>query len=187
MDTSQDCDESGLCAEIRELKFGPNARSVAWSPRWSLLADASPLVTGHSLLVTARHIPRLSALRKYEFSRLSDQIDLFIRQFEAKFDSDVLLVEHGSSDNRQKLDCVRHAHLHVVPLPARLPSRSLDVVCAQYFEWLVVVRRWTDVLSGSECHPALYLGKARRSVYDRPTNAWSSADIETANRIASRD
>ena len=80
-----------------------------------LLVDESPLLLGHCLALTHSHVTssgRLDSEAFREFRKFLESCEALIRD---ACDSGTCLVEHGAGDEQATWDCVRHAHVHVVP------------------------------------------------------------------------
>lgn len=117
------CDESGLCEEINQIAVErePNGRCVYVGPHWALLVDISPIAVGHCLVTQFEHLPRSTLLGRSLYLERAKEVDHMRRSLEAA-GSDVVIVEHGSSDRGGLGDCVRHAHVHLCPIPTRSSS-----------------------------------------------------------------
>jgi diadenosine tetraphosphate (Ap4A) HIT family hydrolase len=137
------CDDSGLCAELDQLvRQGKRSRrSVEVGTGWTTLVDVAPLAVGHILFTAAAHIPRFAVLPDAERSNMDADLDAVVERLGHQYDGDVLVVEHGSSDRPARHDCVRHAHIHLVPVKAS-EQRSAD---AAFLRCASAVRRFDDV------------------------------------------
>jgi diadenosine tetraphosphate (Ap4A) HIT family hydrolase len=120
-----------LCDEIRNedalsLRLGiydaPGDRIIDESENFVLIPDISPIVPGHSLIVTRSHstcfarLPNQIMAEFVEFKRRS--IAFVTQHFSRPF-----LFEHGSGSATPKSGaCIHHAHLHLIPV--RIPLRD---------------------------------------------------------------
>ena len=116
-----------LCDELQgdsplstRIGLSANVKSniLLESELFVLIADISPLVQGHSLLIPKEHYPSFARLPNAYVEELRhfrrDCIAFISRQFCTPF-----LFEHGSGFLEPKSGaCIHHAHLHVLPLAA---------------------------------------------------------------------
>lgn len=129
--TLGECDDSRLCHELsgsrKNIAFyeiyqgDPATRLIDQSPNFALLADISPLVEGHLLLVPKRHFNNfgLCALEPTLASELSDFREISLELVQARY-GPVTILEHGSSPYMGPTACVTHAHWHLVPNAERI-------------------------------------------------------------------
>lgn len=108
------CDESGL-------GDAPNApedrdRLVLAEDHAVLLVDVSPLVLGHCLVVPREHLPRTARLNDEAYAGVQRVVERGRDIVRRTLNSNVMVVEHGASDARTPFECVRHVHLHLVPV-----------------------------------------------------------------------
>lgn len=128
------CRGSDLCNEIagrRDVSFNrvyegePASRVIAADEVLLLLADMSPLVAGHLLLVPKQHY--------YSFAQVladhQSHVNRFLRQFcplyEDTFGAPSIL-EHGSSEEVDHSACITHAHWHIIPTYGALIKAQLS-------------------------------------------------------------
>ena len=119
------CDEvqnrSPLSVRAR-LCDDPRANFLLESRSLLLLPDISPLVPGHSLLITKEHFA--------SFAQAPEDCGEELRTFKVECAALVaskysapLLFEHGSASSRPRSGaCVHHAHIHFLPLVAPVES-----------------------------------------------------------------
>lgn len=97
----------------------------------SLLADASPVLPGHSLFVpSSRHVSRFTLS---DPKALSAALDDFANRVSAQ--SNVVFFEHGGFSCLRHGLCSEHAHLHAVPVPAISMRDLLPVVRRKGGRW----------------------------------------------------
>ncbi len=111
------------CPFCRELQSGrlPDfckadiaSRILHETPRFVVMADISPLVPGHVMIVPKNHILCYGAVEdtaRDEFSGLVNATRTILREH---YGPSVIL-EHGTSSLEPVADHVTHAHLHIVP------------------------------------------------------------------------
>ena len=126
------CDRSDFCYEFsggKETEFrqtypeGPESRVLLESQHFLAVADVSPMLVGHCLIVPRQHAYSVAELMTSESSELPKFLELFLGRY-AKAFGPYSLFEHGSTKATNPAACVTHAHLHVVPLqPDLLSSR----------------------------------------------------------------
>lgn len=126
------CDPSDLCSELSgstETEFrrvyggDPASRILLSHGSLRVLADLSPLVEGHLLILPVQHdlsFAQFTAAHPDELSFLGSLLLPVYRRIYG----DVTYLEHGSSSDMRGAACINHAHLHVLPL------RTADVVTA---------------------------------------------------------
>lgn len=130
VDVAHTCDSSGLCEEVDTVDHSP--RVVTTGSVAALLADEAPLVRGHCLVLTRRHVPRSSLLSTSEYVQLGEFVHQSRRIVEDVTREATITVEHGAADGRSVWDCVRHAHVHVVPADLRLTGPSIDEIASAF-------------------------------------------------------
>lgn len=118
------CEGADLCQEIakhpdtsfvRTYEGDPPDRLIAETGGFVLLADMSPLVVGHLLLLPKHHYYSFSAL----LPNLSGELQLLLRVIKRLYSrtfGEPLVLEHGSSNGSDGNACVTHAHWHLVPV-----------------------------------------------------------------------
>lgn len=129
MTTAIACDDSQLCHELAGERSGvafyevyannPQTRIVSESPNFALLADISPLVEGHTLLVPRDHYISFGGVPRPLWPELQDFTDMCIDLLSTKYSAPTVL-EHGSSRSMANSPCISHAHWHVVPGAERI-------------------------------------------------------------------
>jgi diadenosine tetraphosphate (Ap4A) HIT family hydrolase len=111
------------CPFCRELQSGSlpdfvdadiDSRILHETNRFVVMADISPLVPGHVMIVPKVHILCYGAVEdsaRDEFSGLMNAVRSILREY---YGPSVIL-EHGTSSLDPVADHVTHAHLHIVP------------------------------------------------------------------------
>jgi diadenosine tetraphosphate (Ap4A) HIT family hydrolase len=124
MASARTCEAADFCSEFagaadvsffRVYEGDPATRLIADREGLRLVADMSPLVLGHMLLMPVEHYlsfatvvhERVGAVRRM----LSWLKPIYLRTFD-RFS----ILEHGSSDDLPQSACITHAHWHIVPL-----------------------------------------------------------------------
>ncbi len=113
----------GNCPFCREIQGGklPDfvdadiaSRILHETDRFVVMADISPLVPGHVMIVPKAHILCYGAVEdtaRDEFSGLVNAV----RTILAEHYGPSVILEHGTSSLEPVADHVTHAHLHIVP------------------------------------------------------------------------
>jgi len=111
------------CAFCRELQSGRlpdfcdadiDSRILHETDRFVVLADISPLVPGHVMIVPKAHIlcyGDVEATARDEFSGIVSATRKIIKEHYGP----TVVLEHGTSSLDPVADHVTHAHLHIVP------------------------------------------------------------------------
>ena len=106
----------------RELKE-PVAASILWATQnFHVAVDVAPLVPGHLLIVSNRHLISMGQITTEEVRELS-QLKSFLREtITSCFAGGVVFMEHGSNCAVRAGSCIDHAHLHALPLHQELET-----------------------------------------------------------------
>jgi diadenosine tetraphosphate (Ap4A) HIT family hydrolase len=167
------CDQSGLCEEIEEI--GVSERLIYLSTVSALVVDAAPLVHCHSLLITRAHIPRTCLLPEHDFLALGKLVEESSEIVRKAAPGQVLVVEHGSGDAATPFDCVRHAHIHLVPCKSDAQESDIEVLVDRYLQvesylnprgWgslYGLLREMTDYLVLST-DAGIWIGRPKRAI-----------------------
>lgn len=118
------CVGADFCQELAggaETEFSrtyigdPESRIICRSLNLSLMADMSPLVAGHLLLVSNRHYLSFGEVLSDHDEEVGE---VFVHIFDryAETFGDPVVLEHGSSRSMDASACITHAHLHLLPL-----------------------------------------------------------------------
>jgi diadenosine tetraphosphate (Ap4A) HIT family hydrolase len=126
MASARSCEVADFCSEFagdadvsftRVYQGDPRSRLIVERDGLVLIADLSPLVTGHLLLLPARQYLSFAAVAREHLSTITSTIawllPIYIRTF-GKF----VILEHGSSEDIDHSACITHAHWHIVPIAA---------------------------------------------------------------------
>lgn len=120
------CGGADLCEELSgvdgtsfALTYGgdPPSRLISQTPSIRILADLSPLVVGHLLVVPVAHYLSFSELVGEHGAEVAGLLGDFLPRYRRVFGPPTIL-EHGSSADMTTSACVTHAHWHVLPVSA---------------------------------------------------------------------
>lgn len=143
------CDASDFCYELEGGKhttyarvYGPDRpdRVLHRGDGFSLLADMSPLMVGHCLLVPHKHYVSFG-----QAARVEPKLDTHFRSVAERYIAtfgELAVVEHGSSSDMRGSACILHAHLHLLPMPTQpiVDRISADGLIMQE------AKRWDDLI-----------------------------------------
>jgi diadenosine tetraphosphate (Ap4A) HIT family hydrolase len=112
------CDELAgdncLSAFLR-LYQSSESKLLAETNSLGLIADISPIVPGHLLIVTKEHFLSFGQASDLVWDELDD-IKRAAREILTKYYEPPFFFEHGSaSDFSSNGSCISHAHIHVIP------------------------------------------------------------------------
>jgi diadenosine tetraphosphate (Ap4A) HIT family hydrolase len=146
MITEVACQGADLCQELagstdtsftRVYRGDPPSRRIVSTSRFEVLADMSPLVVGHLLLLPRQHHLSFARVIADDYTELRSLLAWLIPRYAATFASPLVL-EHGSTEQMGRQACVTHAHWHIFPVSGdavdelleseELPYRDLDEV-----------------------------------------------------------
>ena len=111
------------CPFCRELQSGRlpdfcdadiDSRILHQTDRFVVMADISPLVPGHVMIVPKAHILCYGAVEDTARDEFSDIVNATRTVITERYGPPVIL-EHGTSSLAERGDHVTHAHLHIVP------------------------------------------------------------------------
>lgn len=148
------CDDSGLCDEMTAISRWREAseRCVYLGDAWALLVDASPIAVGHCLFSQFEHLPRSTLLGLSLYIQRATEAD-WVRQRMATPDTDIAMVEHGSSDRAGLGDCVRHSHWHLCPIPRLTRGvQSLMLSLATVLREAKIYSSWPSAYAAASRH-----------------------------------
>ncbi|MFY1699615.1 HIT domain-containing protein [Solwaraspora sp. WMMA2101] len=123
MTGSSACDGDELCDEFRPgggdtfaavYQGDPPSRTIASVPGLRLVADLSPLVVGHLLLLPERHHLSFGHLDAEPIAQVRAVVERLRPRYVATF-GQMAIMEHGSSTTTPS-GCITHAHWHVLPV-----------------------------------------------------------------------
>lgn len=133
MASARSCEAADFCSEfagVRDVSFfrvyegSPESRLIAESDGLYLIADMSPLVAGHMLMLPAEHHLSFATLAP-ERLRAVNRILAWLKPAYVRTFGQFAIVEHGSSDDLDHNACITHAHWHIVPLGAARLSQII--------------------------------------------------------------
>lgn len=114
-----------LLGEVDEVDFhrvymgDPPSRIILASENFAALADYSPLVAGHLLIIPKQPLLSLSAIPEDQWDEFID-IKSRVRAMLIERYTAPIFCEHGSASSLVGGGCVSHAHLQVVPCTMNL-------------------------------------------------------------------
>ncbi|MFI6100893.1 hypothetical protein ACIA8G_35535 [Lentzea sp. NPDC051213] len=120
------CDGADFCEEIAgatETSFsrfyeGDPPHRRAWSTaNFEVLADMSPLVTGHLLLLPRKHYLSFAQVLGDHPGETEELLSDITSMYRHTF-GEPLILEHGSGVDHETHACITHAHLHLLPVDA---------------------------------------------------------------------
>jgi diadenosine tetraphosphate (Ap4A) HIT family hydrolase len=124
MITEVACQGADLCQELsgstdtsftRVYEGDPPSRRIVSTSRFEVLADMSPLVVGHLLVLPREHHLSFARVIADGHAELRSLLDWLVPRYAATF-APPLVLEHGSTEEMGRQACVTHAHWHVFPL-----------------------------------------------------------------------
>lgn len=127
MDDGRTCSGTDLCDELRGMPTTafaavyagePASRTILRSENLTLLADMSPMMLGHMLLLPIRHYLSFGQVVGDMPDEVQRFLDAALPRYQKTFGS-VVVLEHGSSSAMDAGACISHAHWHLVPLDGR--------------------------------------------------------------------
>ncbi|WP_143073446.1 thiamine-phosphate kinase [Actinokineospora terrae] len=93
----------------------PPSRLVLETEDFVLLADMSPLVVGHLLLLPKRHYLSFSEVVAAHRAAVEHLVSRVLGLYRATF-GEPLILEHGSTEFEDGNGCITHAHWHLLPV-----------------------------------------------------------------------
>ncbi|MGW5745483.1 hypothetical protein [Amycolatopsis sp. NPDC003861] len=124
MITEVACQGADLCQELagstdtsfaRVYEGDPPSRRIVSTSRFEVVADMSPLIVGHLLLLPRRHHLSFARVIAENYAELRTLLTWLFPRYAATFDSPLVL-EHGSTEQMSRQACITHAHWHVFPV-----------------------------------------------------------------------
>jgi diadenosine tetraphosphate (Ap4A) HIT family hydrolase len=95
------------------------SRVVRSTEHFVALADISPLVVGHLIIIPRAHVLSVGHLGQERREELRELVAELRAELVARF-AEPAVFEHGSDSMSDGGGCVAHAHLHLVPAPVDL-------------------------------------------------------------------
>lgn len=129
------CQGADLCDEIagkldvsfnRTYQGNPPSRRIATTREFVLVADLSPLIIGHLLLLPKRHYLSFAQVLGEHARALEEVLLWLLPTYNETFGPPAIL-EHGSSKDTDHSACISHAHLHLLPVD----GNHVDAVMTQ--------------------------------------------------------
>ncbi len=112
------CEElsgSGDTSFARFYEGDPPSRLICSTKNLTLLADMSPLVPGHLLLLPSSHYLSFAQVLFRHEAEVRGFLADFLPRYRETF-GEPLILEHGSSEGQESQACITHAHLHFLPV-----------------------------------------------------------------------
>jgi len=109
-----------FCRELQSARLPDfcnadiDSRILHETKRFAVLADISPLVPGHVMIVPRAHILCFGAVEATAGNEFSGIVEATRTIIKEHYGPSVIL-EHGTSSLEPVADHVTHAHLHIVP------------------------------------------------------------------------
>jgi diadenosine tetraphosphate (Ap4A) HIT family hydrolase len=134
MITEVACQGADLCQELsgstdtsftRVYEGDPPSRRIAATRRFEVLADMSPLVVGHLLVLPRQHHLSFARVLAGDHAELRNLLAWLDPRYTATF-APPLVLEHGSTEEMGRQACVTHAHWHVFPLSGDAVDNVLE-------------------------------------------------------------
>ncbi|WP_146044327.1 HIT domain-containing protein [Amycolatopsis sp. BJA-103] len=122
------CAGADFCEELsgshdtsftRFYEGDPPSRLICSTENLTLLADMSPLVLGHLLLLPSNHYLSFAQVLSLHDAEVRDFLADFVPLYRKTF-GEPLILEHGSSVGQDSHACITHAHLHFLPVDGDL-------------------------------------------------------------------
>ncbi|WP_089907889.1 hypothetical protein [Lentzea albida] len=111
------CEEIGGATDTSFSRFyeGDPPHRRAWSStNFEVLADMSPLTTGHLLLLPRKHYLSFAQVLGDHPGETEELLEDATSIYRATF-GEPLVLEHGSGLGEDTHACITHAHLHMLP------------------------------------------------------------------------
>ncbi|MFC3455335.1 HIT family protein [Amycolatopsis speibonae] len=127
------CEGADFCAELsgsddtsfaRFYEGDPPTRAIYATKNLTLLADMSPLVPGHLLLLPKIHHLSFAQVLSSHSDELQDFVGRLVPLYRETF-GEPLIMEHGSSAGQESHACITHAHLHFLPVDGEIVDKLL--------------------------------------------------------------
>ena len=113
------CNEIAKVEALRSMGKKQNALHnqsyIAETESLILLPDVNPIVPGHILIVTKKHMLGFAQAEKKIFEDFS-KINDFLINFSSQYSNNYFFFEHGASKIIKNTGgCIDHAHIHFIP------------------------------------------------------------------------
>lgn len=113
---------------IRLMPQADRSRILEETRHWVIIPTIGPLAPGHVMLVPRGHYYSVLNCPKEILLECQQLLDKCASRLYKIYRQNVLVFEHGSTSEQQKIcgACIDHAHLHVVPGPLKFISSAMS-------------------------------------------------------------
>jgi diadenosine tetraphosphate (Ap4A) HIT family hydrolase len=125
--SSDFCDELAGVAETSFFRIyggNPESRMLGQTENLAVIADLSPLTSGHILILSRQHHLNFAQVIEAYPSEIKALLDLLLPQYVEVFGR-VTILEHGSAENMVNGACITHAHLHLLPISRQAVDEAM--------------------------------------------------------------
>jgi diadenosine tetraphosphate (Ap4A) HIT family hydrolase len=197
MITEVACQGADLCQELsgstdtsftRVYEGDPPSRRIFSTSRFEVLADMSPLVVGHLLVLPKQHHLSFARVIADDHHELRSLLAWLVPRYAATF-APPLVLEHGSTEEMGRQACITHAHWHVLPLSGDAVDDALGSAGLPYLDlaglhelgrepwpsnsyYLRLYRDRARVYLPAETNPRQYLRSIVGSILEIETPEW---------------
>jgi diadenosine tetraphosphate (Ap4A) HIT family hydrolase len=121
------CVDSDFCGEIAGApdntfsavyEGDPPSRVIWETSRFRLIADMSPLCTGHLLFLPVEHYLSFAEFIDIRHEEMTVALSVIGSLYRSTFGR-LTVLEHGSSPAMRTRACISHAHWHMLPVDGR--------------------------------------------------------------------
>lgn len=150
------CEGADLCQElardtdtsfVRTYQGDPPTRRILETENLALIADMSPLVAGHLLLLPKAHFLSFSGVVRVHLAELEGLVEKIAPRYRDTF-GELLILEHGSSVDGHGNACITHAHWHLLPVDGAEVDRLIKADGLTHTDLTDLIelgaRRWTE-------------------------------------------
>ncbi|MGH3770744.1 MAG: HIT domain-containing protein [Pseudonocardiaceae bacterium] len=126
--SSDFCDEFSGAAETsfsRTYRGDPESRLLGQTENLAVIADLSPLASGHILILSRVHHLDFAQVVETHPSEIKKLFDLLLPQYVRTFGR-ITILEHGSAEGMVNGACITHAHLHLLPISRRAVDETME-------------------------------------------------------------
>ncbi len=131
---SHRCASSGFCDELagaaetsffRTYRGDPKSRLLGQTKNLAVIADLSPLTSGHILIISRLHHLNFAQVAEAHPSEIEALLVLLFPQYVQTFGR-MTVLEHGSAENMSNGACITHAHLHLLPISRQAVDKVIE-------------------------------------------------------------
>lgn len=90
-----------------------------------MIADLSPLTSGHILILSRLHHLNFAQVVEVYPSEIKTLLNLLLPQYIQTF-SRMTILEHGSAENMVNGACITHANLHLLPISRQAVDETME-------------------------------------------------------------